>query len=119
MPEEMQAQASMPSGEKLDWVKMVVKVQAGVMTATEAAEKMGVSRKTYYKWERRIMKGMMAAAEEKDTGRPAAKVDPEKEQLKKELEELKERVLLLRQELHIKDALRLVNAEMGADKKKD
>ena len=32
---------------------VILQVQAGLITATEAAQKLGVSRKTYYEWERR------------------------------------------------------------------
>jgi len=119
MEEQMEAEVNFSQSQEMEWVRLVIKVQAKLMTATEAAEKMGVSRKTYYEKEKRALSGMLAGLERKEPGRPAAEVDPEKEALKKELEEMKEDVLLLRQELRIKEALKLVNEEMGVDKKKD
>ena len=49
--------------------EMIVKVRAGLMTATAAAEALGVSRKTYYKWEKRGLQAMLAAGEAEKPGR--------------------------------------------------
>jgi DNA-binding XRE family transcriptional regulator len=37
--------------------EIIVQVQSGQLTATEAARQLGVSRKTYYQWERRALGG--------------------------------------------------------------
>ena len=41
--------------------EMILKVRGGLMSAAEAARKLGISRKTYYKWERRGLEAMMEA----------------------------------------------------------
>lgn len=91
--------------DPMERLRLVVQVLSGQMKATEAAAKMGVSRKTYYKWERRALSAMKEALQEKDAGRPSAVVDEEKEALRREIEELKKELLLLEQKLHIRDAL--------------
>jgi transposase len=105
-----------PKGREI--VMAVIRVQGKLMTATEAAADLGMSRKTYYKWERRILQGMMEAAEQKASGRPATEVDPEKEGLRQENEELKKEVLLLEQKLHIRDVLKAATDESLAREKK-
>jgi transposase len=89
----------------MEKLQLVVHVLGGQMKATEAAAKMGVSRKTYYKWERRVLSAMKESLKEKDSGRPGQVVDAEKEALKQEIEELKKELLLLEQKLHIRDVL--------------
>jgi transposase len=48
--------------------EMIVKVRAGLMTATAAAEALGVSRKTYYKWEKKGLQAMLAAGQAENPG---------------------------------------------------
>lgn len=89
----------------MERLRLVVQVLSGQMKATEAAVEMGVSRKTYYKWERRVLEATKEALKEKDSGRPAQTVDAEKEALKQEIEALKKELLLLEQKLHIREVL--------------
>jgi len=105
-----------PRGREM--VLAVIRVQGKLMTATEAAAQLGMSRKTYYKWERRILRGMMEAAAEKAPGRPAIEVDAEKEGLRQEIEALKKELLLLEQKLHIREVLKDATDEsLGREKK--
>jgi transposase len=92
-------------------LRLVVQVLGGQMKATEAAVQMGVSRKTYYKWERRVLSAMKEALMEKDAGRPGAVMDMEKELLKQEIEGLKKDLLLLEQKLHIREVLKQATDE--------
>jgi len=71
--------------------QIIVQVQSGQLTATEAARRLGVSRKTYYQWERRALGGMIEALQDKEGGRPSKPHDEQKEVLKKRLEDLEER----------------------------
>ena len=48
-----------------------MKVRAGLMTATAAAEPLGVSRKTYYKLEKKGLQAMLAAGQDDAAGRPS------------------------------------------------
>lgn len=63
--------------------EMILKVRSGLLSASEAAKALGVSRKTYYKWEQRGLEAMMEALFERNSGRPASEPDEETEQMKK------------------------------------
>ena len=41
--------------------QLIMQVRSGVLSAQEAARQLGVSRKTYYKWERRALAAMVEA----------------------------------------------------------
>ncbi len=68
--------------------EVIVQVQSGLLTATEAARQLGVSRKTYYQWERRALGGMIEALQDKEGGRPPRPQDPQPEGLQKRVEDL-------------------------------
>lgn len=83
----------------------IIRVQSGQMSAMEAARQLGVSRKTYYKWEKRLLSRMVEVLSEREAGRPGKIVDEEKEALKNQIEELKKEVLVLQQTLRIREVL--------------
>jgi transposase len=85
--------------------EVIIQVRAGVMTAREAARKLGVSRKTYYKWEARALQGMVGAVEEQRKGRPKETKDQEKEQLRRERDELRAKLKVLEQRQRIRELL--------------
>jgi transposase len=74
--------------------EVILKVRSGQMTAKEAAKVLGVSRKTYYEWEERGLQGMMDALLNRPPGRPEKEKDPEKEELKKQVEGLEQELYL-------------------------
>ena len=76
--------------------EMILKVRGGLMSATDAARKLGISRKTYYKWEQRGLEAMMEGLCERNSGRPPGEPDGEKETMKRRIREL-ERELEKRQ----------------------
>ena len=84
---------------------VILEVRSGRLTATEGAERLGVSRKTYYEWEDRALKGMAQALENHFPGRPPIPVDPEKEELQREVQDLKKKLLLAEQTIEVKDLL--------------
>ena len=43
---------------------LILKVRSGQLTATAAAQALGISRQAYYQWESRALKAMLAALEE-------------------------------------------------------
>lgn len=86
--------------------EVIIQVQAGRMSASEAAMRLGVSRKTYYKWEQRALEGILEGLQEGKAGRRAAPRDPEKEGLKRELEELRAKVGHQEQILKVRDMLK-------------
>ena len=54
-------------------------MQAGQLTATAAAQQLGLSRKSYYQWEKRALAALLESQEEQPPGRPLKEADPEKE----------------------------------------
>lgn len=85
-------QAGMEEAQARRRAELIIQVQAGRMSAAAAAAQMGVSRKTYYKWEQRGLSAILGSLREGKPGRPAERVDPEKEQLRQEVETLREQV---------------------------
>lgn len=85
--------------------QLIVQVQSGQITAKEAAARLGVSRKTYYKWEKRALSGMIEALSQREVGRQLSPIDPEKEDLKKRLEELQQRLHSMEQAQKIRQLL--------------
>jgi hypothetical protein len=73
---------------------IIMQVRSGQITATEGARRLGVSRKTYYEWEKRGLEGLMEALENQDSGRPVPSVDIEKEELKRRNRELEQKLLM-------------------------
>ena len=70
--------------------QVILAVRSGRITVKEGAKRLGVSRKTYYQWEKRGLEGMMRAIEEQESGRPPEPVDLEKEELKRRVAELED-----------------------------
>jgi transposase len=95
--------------------EVIVQVQSGRLTATEAAKRLGVSRKTYYQWERRALGGMIEALQDKEGGRPSKPRDPQKENLQKRLEDLEEQQRIREQLDRIRTAVD--EAKTSAQKK--
>jgi transposase len=82
-------------------MEAIIRVRAGLMTAAEAAEQLGISRKTWYEWENRGLKAMAEALTDKDPGRPRRESDPQKNALINELIEAKKQIILLQEGLEI------------------
>ena len=82
-----------------------MKVRSGLMTVEHAAEELGISRKTYYEWEEKALSSMCLALQPGQPGRPRNQVDPEKEQLKKQLKEMQTQLILSEQDIAIRKLL--------------
>jgi transposase len=103
-PQEMQARQR---------AALIVQVQCGQITATEAAAQLGVSRKTYYQWERRALQALVSSQRELPGGRPATPRDAAKQALQQQTEQLQDQVQVLEQTLAIRQQL----AELAHTKK--
>jgi len=100
--------------------ELFLKVRNGELSAKKAASILGVSRKTYYKWEKRGLKGMLDALAERQVGRPELPPeDPEKLAMRKELERLKAEKMRMQKKLEVKDAFHRLQLESLEDKKKE
>ncbi len=97
--------------------ELIVQVRSGVVTAAEAARRLGVSRKTYYKWERRGLEGMVGALGRRAGGRPPGPADEEKARLEDEVGQLRRKLLLAEQRLAIQEMMHREDGAVGAKKK--
>lgn len=104
--------------KQLKRAQLILKVQAGEITATEAARQLGVSRKTYYEWEKRGLSGMMEALADREGGRPSNPVHAEVEALKKKQERLLLENELLEMRLGIHKAMNGENPSAPLHKSK-
>jgi transposase len=85
--------------------QLIMQVRSGVLSAQEAARQLGISRKTYYKWERRALAAMVEALGNREQGRPPRPLDPEKEALQRQTEELQAKLQVLEQTERIRQRL--------------
>ena len=77
--------------------QLIMQVRSGLLTVEAAARALGVSRKTYYKWERRALAAMVEALGNRDQGRPLRPRDPEKEALRQQAAALQAKLTVLEQ----------------------
>jgi transposase len=84
---------------------IILQVRSGVLTATEGAERLGVSRKTYYEWEDRALEAMALALENHPAGRPPVPLDAEKEELQRKVRDLEKKLYLAEKTIEVKDLL--------------
>ena len=72
--------------------EVIFKVRSGQMTATAAAQALGISRQQYYQWEQRALQALLTSLEDQPTGRPKTPTDPEKEKLQARVQQLEQQV---------------------------
>ena len=83
--------------------EMIMKVRCGLISAQQAAARLGVSRKTYYKWEQRGLSAMLNGITDQSPGRPVKLLDEPCQSLEKQLTEAKRQIELLNHKLALKD----------------
>jgi transposase len=83
--------------------QLIMKVRCGLMTAAEAAKQLGVSRKTYYKWEQRGLSALLNGLSDQPPGRPEKEDTPAQAMFEKQMADLKREKELLEQKLVLKD----------------
>lgn len=84
---------------------VIFAVRSGQITAEEGARRLGVSRKTYYEWERRALQAMTEAMEDKAPGRPSIPQDEEKQRLRDENAELRNKLFVAEKTVEVRDML--------------
>jgi len=84
---------------------IILQVRSGALTATEGAERLGVSRKTYYEWEDRALEAMALALENHPPGRPPILLDAEKEEFQEKVRDLEKKLYLAEKTIEVKDLL--------------
>jgi transposase len=85
--------------------QLIMQVRSGVLSVREASRQLSVSRKTYYKWERRALAAMIEALGNREAGRPSLPIDPDKEALQCQTRELEEKLAVLEQTEQIRQRL--------------
>ena len=88
---------------------IILQVRSGKLTVTEGAERLGISRKTYYEWEDRALQAMAQVLENHSPGRPSVPPDAEKEELQSKVRDLEKRLYVAEQTIEVKDLLSAYN----------
>ena len=118
---KQQKKQEIQSSPALKRAEIIMKVRCGLMTATQAAEVLGVSRKTYYKWEQRGLEALMQGLTDQAAGRPETAPEAVREtEFEKQVARLKRDNELLQKKMQLKDIahqLQLKAEKDGAKKK--
>lgn len=97
--------------------QIILEVRSGKITATRGAELLGVSRRTYYEWEKRGLKGMMDKLEDGEAGRPPQPPDPEKVRMEEQIARLEAKVKEMESVSGVREIISQLNALRGSKKK--
>ena len=98
--------------------EVIMKVRCGLMNASQAADQLGISRKTYYKWEQRALSAMLDGLTDHPPGRPSQPVDTRKQTLEKQLTQALRDNELLKHKMALKDVLTDLKLKPGMDRSK-
>ena len=85
--------------------EVILRVRSGAITATEGARTLGISRKTYYQWEKKALMGMMSQLEQQSPGRPEVTTNPEVEAMKKKIAQLEKQLEVASQTAEVRGIL--------------
>ena len=81
-------------------------------------QQLGVSRKTYYKWEQRGLSALLDGLSDQEAGRPEKVENPAEAVLERQLTDLKRENELLEQKLELKDLVADFHIRSQKDRKK-
>ena len=99
--------------------EMIMKVRCGLLTVRQAASRMGVSRKTFYKWEQRGLNALLDNVTDLPPGRRAHPSDDRIQDLEKQLSQANREIELLNRKMALKDVLmELKLPEAGSNRAK-
>ena len=71
---------------------LILQVQSGQLTASQAARQLGMSRKTYYQWEKRALQGLMQGLQAGQPGRPSTRPSRQIQQLRRKVQDLENKL---------------------------
>jgi len=100
--------------KSLQRAEAIMKVRCGLMTASAAAAQLGVSRKTYYKWEQRGLSALLTGVSDNSAGRPEKPV--QELELEKQLSETLRENERLHQQMALKDLASKINIKSGMNR---
>ena len=98
---------------------VIFSVRSGQITAEQGAKQLGVSRKTYYEWERRALTAMTEALENGAAGRPETPRDEEKEHLEQKISELENKLFVAEKTVEVRDMLHAYELHKAKEKKRE
>ena len=98
--------------------RVILQVRSGRITATEGARQLGISRKTYYQWEKRALQGMLAQLEEQPPGRPSKDQDPQLEKMQRRIAELESRLKVAEQTAEVRAVLMAMREKEEKEKRR-
>jgi transposase len=104
-------------GRARERAAVIFAVRSGQITAEEGARRLGVSRKTYYEWERRALQAITEALEDRAPGRPNTPKDEEKERLQNEITELQNKLFVAEKTVEVRDMLHAYELQNAGAKK--
>ena len=84
---------------------VILQVRSGQISASQGAELLGVSRKTYYQWEKRALEGMMQQLEEQPPGRPQKETNSEMEAMQQKIAKLEAQLKTAEQTAEVRAVL--------------
>jgi len=97
--------------------EVIFSVRSGQITAEDGAKQLGISRKTYYEWERRALEAMTDALENGASGRPRTPIDTEKDRLQEEISELQNKLFVAEKTVEVRDMLHAYELHKAGAKK--
>lgn len=86
-------------------MNVILRSLSGEITATQGAEELNVSRKTFHSWVNRALTDLHESLKDKPTGRPEKEFNPYVEEMEAKVKNLTKQVLMLEQEREIRDIL--------------
>jgi transposase len=98
--------------------EVIMKVRCGLMTASQAAKKLQISRKTYYKWEQRGLSALLEGVLDQKAGRPEKATVAQESVLEKQLSEIRRENELLRQKMALNSLICQIGVKSSADRMK-
>jgi transposase len=99
--------------------EMIMKVRCGLLTARQAAERLGVSRKTFYKWEQRGLSALLDSVNDQPPGRPSLPAEDHRQWLEEQLQGANRQIDLLNHKMALKEVLtELEHPQTGSDRTK-
>lgn len=107
-----------PASSALKRAELIMKVRCGLMSASQAATELGVSRKTYYKWERKGLCGMLESVCDRPAGRHRQAPEARETTLEKQLARMSRENEVLQQRMTLKDIAFRLNVRSGSGRTK-
>ena len=93
--------------------EVILQVRNGTISASEGAKRLGVSRKTYYEWERKGLSALMEALKDGAAGRPATEQEnPEVPALRSRIASLEKEVEAAKQTAEVRKVLELYEQQL-------